>query len=106
VTTLRSSNFIIENYSYDIMALSQAKINLRFNNYISSSTFLNVTYDSSLATIQAVPASRYSVVTDSSGLKRFTSWNVSGLGLYSFLMSITNIDFTVSYSILGVLYFV
>ena len=78
---------------------------MRFNNYISYSTILNFTYVSTSANIQAVPASIYSVISDGTGIKRLTNWNVSGLGLFDFKMNITNVGFSILYTVEGLLYF-
>jgi hypothetical protein len=106
VTSPRSSSFVLDSLSDTTTSSFTSNLYFNFQNYISPTTILNITYDSKLVGITLNSRSTYSIVSDSSGVKRLNGWNTDlrEFGIVS--LNVSNIDFAIQYTMTGTLYFI
>jgi hypothetical protein len=106
VTEPRTSNMIIDFYSYDVGKKSSALLYLTFRNYLASTTFLSITYNSLLTTIDMNSDSAYFIASDSVGLKRLTNWENPSQSFRTLRMNVTNPNFAIPVTIEAIQYFI
>lgn len=78
---------------------------LDYKNFLTSSTVLTLTYNSSLVTIDMLSDSSYTIGTDVVGTKKLTGWNPSSQMLKTLKINITNPSVAVAFTIEGMLTF-
>ena len=105
ISSPRTSSFTFDPLSDITTSTSVSTLYFMFQNYISPTTILNITYDNRLVGLGLNSASSYSVINDGIGIKRITGCNADLQELGSVNLNVTNIDFAVKYAITGILYF-
>jgi hypothetical protein len=74
--------------------------------YLSSNTFLNITYNNALVTIDMISDSSYYVATDNPGLKRLTNWDNPSQSFRTLKINVTNPSFSIPITIEALQYFI
>ena len=105
ISSPRTSSFTFDPLSDITTSTSVSTLYFMFQNYISPTTILNITYDNRLVGLGLNSASSYSVISDGIGVKRITGWNADLQELGCVNLNVTNINFAVKYAITGILYF-
>lgn len=103
----RQSSIFIDNYSSTIGQKSaSALLYMNFNNYLTSSTILTLTYNSSLVAIDMLSDASYTIGTDVAGTKKISNWSPATQILKTLKINTTNPSFAVAFTLTGVLSFV
>ena len=79
---------------------------MQFHNYITTNTILKLTYNTNLISLNVLSSTSYSIINNSNGLKQITNWVDISLNLKQIYITITNIQFAVSFTIVGLLSFI
>lgn len=79
---------------------------MNFNNYLTSSTILTLTYNSSLVAIDMLSDASYTIGTDVAGTKKISNWSPATQILKTLKINTTNPSFAVAFTLTGVLSFV
>lgn len=79
--------------------MSSSLLYLNFKNYLTSTTVLTLTYNSSLVTINMLNDSSYTIGTDIAGTKKLTGWNPATQILKTLKINITNPSVAVQFTI-------